>query len=309
MSEAAAPAITAFAAVWKNAFTKILTQLGADNATISDAAGSSLQPASAESTHVLSAKFSGGGCLQGQLLWTCEKSVAVQCAQLLMSEPVDASIQFTDMHADGFLEFLRQVAGEAALAWNAHQGLPTELVYQIESSPSVEPQSTLAFTIDSDKCRGLAFRLDLDAAICAALSALPPASIPEQQPEQSSAQEKNPPQKEASAQVSEQPKEESASALESDSAQSHASNLDLILDVQLEATIRFGEREMLLQDVFGLMPGAVVELNQLVNEPAELLVAGRLVAKGEVVVVDGNFGLRVTEVVSRDQRAEMLSLE
>jgi len=79
--------------------------------------------------------------------------------------------------------------------------------------------------------------------------------------------------------------------------------------VQLEATIRFGEREMLLQDVFGLTPGAVVELNQLVNEPAELLVAGRLVAKGEVVVVDGNFGLRVTEVVSRSQRAEMLSLE
>jgi flagellar motor switch protein FliN/FliY len=56
------------------------------------------------------------------------------------------------------------------------------------------------------------------------------------------------------------------------------------------------------------MPGSVVELNQLVTEPAELLVAGRLVAKGEVVVVDGNFGLRVTEVVSRSQRAAMLEI-
>jgi flagellar motor switch protein FliN/FliY len=85
-------------------------------------------------------------------------------------------------------------------------------------------------------------------------------------------------------------------------------NLELLLDVELQATIRFGEKEMLLRDVLGLMPGAVIELNQMVNEPASLLVAGRLIARGEVVVVDGNFGLRVTEVTSRGQRAELLHL-
>ncbi len=309
MSEAPAPAITAFVAVWKNAFTKILTQLGAENAAISDSAESTLQPASAENTHVLSAKFSGGGCLQGQLLWTCEKSAAVQCAQLLMSEPVDAAVEFTDVHADGFLEFIRQVSGEAALAWKAERDLPTEIIYQNETPPVMEAQFTLSFTIDTEKCKGLAFRLDLNPELCTALSTIPPAPIPEEKPQQSPAKAEEPAKVEGSAQVPDRHKEESVPVLESDSAQPHASNLDLILDVQLEATIRFGEREMLLQDVFGLMPGAVVELNQLVNEPAELLVAGRLVAKGEVVVVDGNFGLRVTEVVSRNQRAEMLSLE
>jgi flagellar motor switch protein FliN/FliY len=85
-------------------------------------------------------------------------------------------------------------------------------------------------------------------------------------------------------------------------------NLDLLLDVDLEATIRFGEREMLLKEIYGLMPGTVIELDQLINEPAQLLVAGRTVAWGEVVVVDGNFGLRVTEVASKGQRAEMLRL-
>ncbi len=85
-------------------------------------------------------------------------------------------------------------------------------------------------------------------------------------------------------------------------------NLALLLDVELEATIRFGQRDMLLREVFGLMPGAVVELNQQVNEPAELLVAGRLIAHGEVVVVDGNFGLRVTEVATAGQRAALLEL-
>jgi flagellar motor switch protein FliN/FliY len=309
MSEATTAAITAFTAVWKNAFAKILAQLGAESAVISDSAEPSLQPASAENTSVLSAKFSGGGCLQGQLLWTCEKSVAVQCAQLLMSEPVNAAVDFSDMHADGFLEFMRQVAGEAALAWKAERELPTELVYQNETPAVLNSQSTFSFTIDAEKCKGLVFRLDLNPELCTALSALPPAPLPKEEPKQSPAQAKEPAKVEAPPQVSEQPTEENMPASESDSAQSPASNLDLILDVQLEATIRFGEREMLLQDVFGLMPGAVVELNQLVNEPAELLVAGRLVAKGEVVVVDGNFGLRVTEVVSRSQRAEMLSLE
>ena len=65
---------------------------------------------------------------------------------------------------------------------------------------------------------------------------------------------------------------------------------------------------MLLRDIFSLMPGAVVELDQIVNEPVDLLVAGRLIARGEVVVVDGNFGLRVSEVATPSQRAEVLRL-
>jgi flagellar motor switch protein FliN len=281
MSETPAPRIVTFVAAWKNAFVKVLTQLGAPNATISDVAESALQPASEKNTNVISANFAGGGCMKGQLLVTCEKPAAVQCAQLLASEPTDAAAEFTSTHSDGSLEFLRQVAGETASAWKTERELPAELVFQGEPPAAVEAQFTAFFNVDTEKCKGLIFRLDLDAGFCAALSA--------------------PPQ--------EQAQDENAANPEVDSAASHASNLDLILDVQLEATIRFGEREMLLQDVFGLTPGAVVELDQLVNEPAELLVAGRLVAKGEVVVVDGNFGLRVTEVVSRSQRAEMLSLE
>jgi len=85
-------------------------------------------------------------------------------------------------------------------------------------------------------------------------------------------------------------------------------NLELLLDVELEATIHFGERELLLRDIFALMPGSVVELNQVLNAPAELLIAGRSIARGEVVVVDGNFGLRVTEVASRSQRAAVLQV-
>jgi flagellar motor switch protein FliN/FliY len=83
-------------------------------------------------------------------------------------------------------------------------------------------------------------------------------------------------------------------------------NLALLLDAELEATIRFGDREMPLKEIFGLMPGDVVELDQMVDEPAQFIVAGRTIAKGEVVVVGGNFGLRITEVASASQRAEVI---
>jgi flagellar motor switch protein FliN/FliY len=77
-----------------------------------------------------------------------------------------------------------------------------------------------------------------------------------------------------------------------------ASPLDLLLDVQLEATIRFGERQMLLREVLSAAPGSILELDRELADPADLLVAGRLIARGEVVVVDGRFGLRITELAA-----------
>jgi flagellar motor switch protein FliN len=85
-------------------------------------------------------------------------------------------------------------------------------------------------------------------------------------------------------------------------------SLDLLLDVELDATIRFGTSEMQLRDIFSLGPGSIVELDQALTAPADLLVAGRLVARGEVVVVDGKFGLQVQEVISTAQRTDICKL-
>jgi flagellar motor switch protein FliN len=83
-------------------------------------------------------------------------------------------------------------------------------------------------------------------------------------------------------------------------------SLDLLLEVELEATIRFGGRQLPLREILSMTVGSVVELDKRIDEPAELFVAGRLIATGEVVVVDGCFGLRVTEVVSGSERAAFL---
>ncbi|MGO8775406.1 MAG: FliM/FliN family flagellar motor switch protein [Terracidiphilus sp.] len=80
--------------------------------------------------------------------------------------------------------------------------------------------------------------------------------------------------------------------------------LELLLDVELEASLRFGAREMPLGEILDLGPGDVVELDRHVADPVDLIVGDKIVARGEVVLVNGNFGLRVTEVAAPKRRLE-----
>lgn len=73
-------------------------------------------------------------------------------------------------------------------------------------------------------------------------------------------------------------------------------NLKLVMDVELNVSLRFGQRQLPLRDVLELGSGSVVELDRMVDEPVELFLDGKLIARGEAVVVDGNYGLRVTEI-------------
>jgi flagellar motor switch protein FliN len=82
--------------------------------------------------------------------------------------------------------------------------------------------------------------------------------------------------------------------------------VELLLDVELEACLRFGCREMPLGEVIDLGPGDVVQLDRHVSDPVDLVVGDKIVAKGEVVLVNGNFGLRVTEVAAPRKRLESI---
>ncbi len=84
------------------------------------------------------------------------------------------------------------------------------------------------------------------------------------------------------------------------------SGRDLLLDVELEATLRFGCRELPLGEVLDLGPGDVVQLDRTVRDPVDLVVGDKIVARGEVVLVNGNFGLRVTEVATPRRRLESI---
>ncbi|PCJ65398.1 MAG: hypothetical protein COA73_02705 [Candidatus Hydrogenedentota bacterium] len=83
-------------------------------------------------------------------------------------------------------------------------------------------------------------------------------------------------------------------------------NLDVILGIELTATARLGKVEMPIHEILNLGPGAIIEVGHLVDEPVELLINDHLVARGDVVVVDEKFGLRITEIISQKERIESL---
>ena len=83
-------------------------------------------------------------------------------------------------------------------------------------------------------------------------------------------------------------------------------NLDLVLDVELPLVVRFGRTTLSLKALSGLGPGSIVDMGRSPDDPVELLVSDKIIAYGEVVIVDGSYGLRITDLVSRTDRIRAL---
>ena len=83
-------------------------------------------------------------------------------------------------------------------------------------------------------------------------------------------------------------------------------NIEFVLDIPLQVTVQIGSTRMLIRELLQLGQGSVIELNKLAGEPMEVLVNNKLVARGEVVVVNEKFGIRLTDVVSPNQRIQQL---
>lgn len=83
-------------------------------------------------------------------------------------------------------------------------------------------------------------------------------------------------------------------------------NISLIMDVKLPVRVRIGKKKMLLKDVLSMDIGSVIELNQLANDPLDILVDDNIIAQGEVVIVDGNFGVQITSIGTKRDRLNQL---
>lgn len=86
-------------------------------------------------------------------------------------------------------------------------------------------------------------------------------------------------------------------------------NIGLLMDVQLTLTVELGRTKQLVKDILGLGEGSIIELDKLAGEPVDLLVNNKLIAKGEVVVIDENFGVRITDIVSPSDRLTKIGSE
>ncbi|GAD18173.1 flagellar motor switch protein [Helicobacter fennelliae] len=106
----------------------------------------------------------------------------------------------------------------------------------------------------------------------------------------------------SSAQDSQDSSQPSATTLNQDEIR----NIGMLLDVKLTIKVRIGQKKMLLKDVISMDIGSIVELNQLANDPLEVLIDDKVIARGEVVIVDGNFGIQITNIGTKRERLEQL---
>jgi len=216
--------------------------------------------------------------LSGNQGFVLSKKDAVRLAQLLLAEPEDGSSTMSDDHRDAVGELFRQFAGAAASALKDLAGGEVSFKWLgLDPFPGA-PAVQASIQWNSPGLTPLTVILDLGSALVAALNPAIPSSLELPAPTQPPAP----------------------------LAPTRDPKLELLMDVELDVTLRFGERQMMLRDILDLSAGSVVELNQYVQDPVELLVGKKMIARGEVVVVDGNYGLRVVEIISPMERIESL---
>jgi flagellar motor switch protein FliN/FliY len=177
------------------------------------------------------------------------------------------------------------------------------------SKEPIEPESEAKETVESAEAAGAAGEPADDAGAAAAAAAAAEAA-------EEAAMEAEMAAMAEAVKASEAAKAEAAAAAEAAEAAEAAasasagvqtdSGIGLLYDVELDATLQFGSKEMLLRDVLDLGPGDVVELDRHIAEPVDLVVGDRIVARGEVVVANGNFALRILEVATPQMRLESI---
>jgi flagellar motor switch protein FliN/FliY len=218
------------------------------------------------------------GALRGEMTLRMAGATVLRLAQIFTSEPATPEAQLTADHREAVIELLRQVSGIVASTAKARWGEVQLRVEQSPAAPSWSSAGTFWLQIGDQGPTSMAMEFGLSAALVAELRAPKAEAVKaEAGPAMSSSSPVTP----------------LAPALDSEQG---TNALDLLMDVQLAMTLRFGAKRLLLREVLDLSPGAVIELDRKVQEPVDLLLDGKLVARGEVVVIDGNYGLRVTDV-------------
>lgn len=252
-------------------------------------------------------EFAASEPISAQQAFWISPADATFLAQAFMGETADPLATFTADHADAVAELFRQISGAAALALKPGLGKEFELRFVAAAAPGWTPATRTRFRVTPSGHPPLAVHVQLDTALADAQSAAAPdsTSLARSAPLAAKPMVAKPPMPPA---VPPGPAAPPPLPPPSAPAASEASrNLNLLLDMELEVAIRFGKREMQLRDIVELNSGSIIEFEQQIDEPVELLLGGRMIGRGDVVVVDGNYGLRLTEISSAYDRIDSLA--
>ncbi len=253
------------------------------------------------------------------------KPLVAKLSDLMMMG--DGTAEFSEDHIDAIQEGVNQMMGATATA------LSGKLNKSVDFQPSSAKLSTLADSgLELDDMTASVFEFQVEGKSEGKIALLLPYSMIKEAAEtlaSGSSAEEEPAGEDADQDMGLNGLESSEAAPAETSAEEEAAEaeggevgagfpdidgisdkekerLELLLDIKLDVSIELGRTKMLLRDILELGPGAVVELDKMAGETVDLLINNKKLAKGEVVVVDENFGVRITHLISMQERIKML---
>jgi flagellar motor switch protein FliN/FliY len=279
--------IEAYVRVWCETLASVLGQIVGQ--TVSLEARTEQAPADTSGVPATVEVFLNitlAGALRGEQALSLGTAQARWLAGTLTGESAETTgaddpIELTPEQQEAVEEMFRQVAGRVATALKPSWG-EVQIHVKAGGAPSWTAATTASFQSPAGTTPALALELQLSAALVAAL----------RRPDVAAGAGGATPTPLASPLA--------GSTTESGEDPSPGSvNLDFLKDVPLDLTLRFGQRRMVLREILELGPGSVIELDRHLKEPVELLLDGQVLARGEVVVIQGCYGLRVTQIAAR----------
>ena len=263
-----------FMQLWAESLSLVLGQIAGVPFPMMPAEATPEKPAVAETDVLLTATIAGPA--PGELSFRVPLVRALILAKLFMQEE-SAPAELTADGRSALEELFRQVAGYVATSGRAT--LPgIAVTVALGETPTWAPASSGWIDSATGAPESIAIEWKMSAALSAALTSPPTDAV-------------------ATAGIQ---------YLNTSGETPGTADLDKLgffMDLELEVTLRFGGRNLLLKDVLELGPGSVLELDREVQDPADLLLDGKLIARGEVVMVNGNYGLRVSEVFTAPRAA------
>lgn len=268
---------------WKTCLQNVLSQVSGQP-TVFEISSEPLPAADADVWYTVVA----GGAVHGEMALRLPAASGARLARKFLGETEPAAgvvvaEGITAEQKEALEELLRQIAGTAATALAPSVGGEVQLHLSASAAPSWSSDAVVRLQTRDEAGTAISVEIQISPALAAELQ----------------------PRVEPKVQPASVPRTSAMPSSSSSSLPSPAASYGRLMDVGLDVKLRFGTRRMLLRDVLALSAGVVVELDNTLHSPVDLLLDGRLIAQGEVVIVDGKYGLRVTDVVDPTPAASL----
>jgi flagellar motor switch protein FliN/FliY len=217
---------------------------------------------------------------EGELAVIIPPEIATVLGDLMLAGEGEAKSEMNEDDLDAIKEIVSNIFGSLSTTLEAQEDLP-KLKFQIKNVVFIQEKENLNYADDiilecSIKEQKKDCHILLDDKLYSLING---ESLPAQKNEISHKESKELPE---------------------------VKNLEMLLDIKLQLRVRIGTKVMLLKDVVSMDIGSIIELNQLANEPLEILIEDKKIGEGEVVIVDGNFGIQITSIGTKEERLNTL---